>query len=469
MNTLLLRPTDVLFFRDGRPMTGSLAGHTAAWPMPNVVSAALHAALHRAGLDQVHVHRRGRSGRILSEDRDQDGRKFGSLTSAGPFPVQQVPGEPARWFFPRPADAQQAGSPAVTLRPVRGLHGLEDPWLQSSLPNPLEYAVASTVAPDKDNQPEPWISREAFVAYLGQTGSIVGTGHYVRDGELADREHQIGIGIDPTTQSAGQGEAVGRIYSAHYLRLREGWRLGVLASAQDKEAKADLLPKVIQADRHIVIGGQQRICTAELLADGHAAGRSLPLPRGQREGFTTREGRKLVKWVLLSPAVWPAIKEDSASGITAHSGGWLPNWIEPATGSVLLKAGATTRQPDEPRQQWRERVRRLDAIDARLVAAVVPKPLVVTGWSLGDARRGDDGRAGAKSTHLAVPAGAVYYFEAGSDEAATALADALNWQGRTQATEIENHRSTLMGEKGFGLGVCGTWNFYENVAGRPGN
>ncbi len=47
MTPIILHPTDVLFFRDGRPISGSLAGHGAAWPMPTVVNAALHAALHR--------------------------------------------------------------------------------------------------------------------------------------------------------------------------------------------------------------------------------------------------------------------------------------------------------------------------------------------------------------------------------------------------------------------------------------
>ena len=42
--------------------------------------------------------------------------------------------------------------------------------------------------------------------------------------------------------------------------------------------------------------------------------------------------------------------------------------------------------------------------------------------------------------------------------AAIALAAALNWHGGdTAGTTIRNRRSTLLGEKGFGLGVCGTW------------
>jgi hypothetical protein len=43
------------------------------------------------------------------------------------------------------------------------------------------------------------------------------------------------------------------------------------------------------------------------------------------------------------------------------------------------------------------------------------------------------------------------------------LAGALNWHGaESKPTVIKNRRSTLMGEKGFGLGVCGMWKFFED-------
>ena len=66
---------------------------------------------------------------------------------------------------------------------------------------------------------------------------------------------------------------------------------------------------------------------------------------------------------------------------------------------------------------------------------------------------------GAKSAHLAVPAGAVYYFEADSEDQAQKLASALNWHGSTteNPSTIINRRSTLFGEKGFGLGLCSEW------------
>jgi len=92
---------------------------------------------------------------------------------------------------------------------------------------------------------------------------------------------------------------------------------------------------------------------------------------------------------------------------------------------------------------------------------------VITGWSLGDdPDEADRKRGGAKSTLLAVPAGAVYYFEADSPSEAQALADVLNWHGKHQSGEprrIRNRRSTLMGEKGYGLGVCAPWNPYESI------
>lgn len=481
MNTLLLQPTDVLFFRDGRPMSGSLAGHTAAWPLPDVTNHALHAALHRAELEKqtgetLHQHRRGRSGQY-SEERD---RKFGSLLTAGPFPVDGT----GRWFFPRPKDAQVDGSTAVSLQPVRSLAnaGSDDPWLGSSLPAPLEYAVANTRPPEKESGGEAWISANAFSAYLHGQQFTDGS-HFLRDEAIADKEANLGIVVDPETQAAGQGSAAGKIYTAHYLRLRNGFRLGVLAEASDKvpgegEQRRDLLNLLLNGrPTQIVVGGQQRICSAEL-----KCAQPLPLPIGlssKNDFVPLANGKRAIKWVLLAPAVWPELPAGTSKRGTQtrfHPGGWLPNWICPETGAVLLRtvgdAERRRRRNLNYAGQGYATDENAEAISARLVAAIVPKPLVVTGWALPNpaADRAHDG--GAKSTHLAVPAGAVYYFEADSPEAALALANALNWhsaaKGQTPAAasptlQIKNRRSTLLGEKGYGLGVCGTWRPFGDV------
>jgi hypothetical protein len=471
MNTLVLQPTDVLFFRDGRPMNGSLAGHTAAWPLPDVTNHALHAALHRAGLDGVHPHRRGRSGHYSDNPEHRD-RKFGSLLTAGPFPVD---GE-GRWFFPRPKDAQANGSVEVTLCPAgfSTQAGGDQPWPGSSLPKPLQYAVANTHPPEKETGGEPWLSAAAFTAYLlGESFQSKSDGHvplYLRDTDIADTEHQIGIGIDPETGSVAESQ----FYSAHYLRLREGFRLGVFAKAMDKDFKehdGDLVKALLNGHPpQIVVGGQQRICTAEFC---EVTGK-LPLPCGlglSGEFHKLSNGHYAVKWVLLSPAIWPEIPARTSKRGTEtrfHPGGWLPNWICPETGVVLLRIVDDRERQRRRNKNYAGEGYRTDEnaaeIPARLVAAVVPKPLVVTGWAVSnpaDPERASDG--GAKSTHLAVPASAVYYFEADSAADAVALANALNWHGGSDGSEIKNRRSTLLGEKGYGLGVCGTWKPFRDV------
>jgi len=209
---------------------------------------------------------------------------------------------------------------------------------------------------------------------------------------------------------------------------------------------------------------------------------TLPLPKGlssRAEFGPLPNGKLAVKWVLFSPAVWPeipAMKKDGTAQ-NPHPGGWLPNWVflhwdaekrevmpDNRNGSVLLTSGQGVRKSQRTRSSTG------GPIAARLVAALVPKPIPVTGWALPNDTDRTEG--GAKSTHLAVPAGAVYYFEADSEADAVALANAINWHGPTNGTEIQNRRSTLLGEKGYGLGVCGTWEFFPdtaNSANSPGN
>jgi CRISPR-associated protein Cmr3 len=426
MNTLLLQPTDVLFFRDGRPMSGSLSGHGAAWPLPTVTNAALHAALHRAQIPEVHVHVPGRSSdeRDYSvENRNANGRIFGSLHTAGPFPVSPS----GAWLFPRPLDACELGSIVVTHGPLT-----EFARDLSSLPEPLLYPVANQAEPNKE-MPATWWTASAWLQYL--TGNKQDGVCFHKDSDFSDTEQNIGIGIDPDTATQDKK----RFYSAHYLRLRPDWKLGLFAEAMDKRKedpsqKHDLIPILLDTEKHLLVGGQQRLCSAEIQAN-----LPLAMPIGMSDGFAEHGGKCLVKWVLLTPAIFPKIGE--------HSGGWLPSWVD-KQGEVQLLDGPG--KNFAKRHGQREGMR----IHAKLVAALVGKPIPVTGYAL--ATKENNG-AGPKSTYLAVPAGSVYYFECTNSDEAKKLATALNWQGDTQGTSIKNRRSTLMGEKGFGLGACSTW------------
>jgi hypothetical protein len=454
MNPLLLTPTDTLFFRDGRPMDGALAGHGAAWPLPTVTNAALHAALHDASRSSLltgsahrHDHMRGTTRHLT------DARAFGSLTTAGPFPVSPA----GEWTFPRPLDLT-GGTLTPSLFPQIATGA-------SSLPTPLKATLVSNQPPTKHSPAKAWLSAADYTTYLTgdpKAQTQIPSAAY-DDDEIYLAESTIGIGIDASTGTTGQGEAQGKIYSAHSLRLRPDWRLGLLASTDEKQpdgTRRDLISQDLYArgKGHLILGGQQRVCSVE---SANAA--TPPLPRGRTAGFEkSPAGKYLVKWVLLSPAIFPAITAGISKRGTerkAHPGGWLPTWIDPESGKVLLET------IDEAE---RDRRRKLNYngqgytstpnIAAHLVAARTDKPLPITGWANGDASLGEDSQSGAKSTHLAVPAGSVYYFACESEAAAAQLAAALNWHGSdANPTTIRNRRSTLLGEKGFGLGVCGTW------------
>lgn len=446
MNTLLFDPTDVLFFRDGRPMSGSLPGHGAAWPLPTVTNAALHAALHRAqsagkiGEHCIHGHdHRSREGA-----GGKDSRWFGSLVTVGPFPVLAT----LEWLFPRPLDAdlgRELTSVGATFLP---LDSGARPGT-SSLPSPLAYPVANT-RPASKYKPANWWNRFAWEAYLGhQPGGPLALHD---ECDFSYSESSFGIGTCRDTDSQ-DGE---RFYSAHYLRMKPGCRIGLLAEANDKidgdsSNKRDLIQHVFPNSgtrTPVIVGGQQRACTVE-----RHCGDRLPLPTGLSRGFQQHNGRHLVKWILLTPAVFPQIND--------HQGGWLPSWVRQSDGQVMLKSGDTSRAGGEGRNAWRKRVSGMPEISARLVSAMVGKPAVVTGYALPNDAIGTTG--GAKPTHLAVPAGSVYHFECDSPEAAAALAAALNWHGNGDTSAIRNRRSTHFGEKGFGIGVCGSWSFHDGT------
>lgn len=448
INTILLQPTDVLFFRDGRPMEGSLAGHGSAWPLPNVIDAAFHAALHRSGLNG-HAHDQ-RYGDVRN---GSDNRKFGSLVTAGPFPVRSHADHDTTWFFPRPLDLIDKRL-IPTLLPTNCFDST-----RSSLPEPLKYAVANTLPPSKDTKPMEWLAAAAFQRYLDGGNENIKDEDVCADSDFSDTEATVGIEINSETGTAGQGESTGKIYSARYLRLRDDWHLGVFAKTQEKNGshhqREDLIRDLLKEPHQLLVGGQQRLCTATLQTNG-----PIPLPRGKIDGFEARDGKFLVKWILLSPAIWPEIPAQAKDGrpMNPHEGGWLPNWVCQTDGRVMLRSGER-RSRSYIGKHNRGFNSDANEIHARLVAAIIPKPIPVTGWAL--ANHIDRPEGGAKSTHLAVPAGAVYYFEADTQDEAKKLANALNWHGSdSDSNTIKNRRSTLMGEKGFGLGVCGTWRFY---------
>lgn len=443
MKQLLFTPDDVLFFRDGRPMQGASAGYGARLPEPHVLNGALHAACHRAfAHDQSagHIHRRRNRPRFGQQRSEQRTERFGALTCAGPFPVIQAGDGCSQWLFPCPADLQRPSTQPALL-PVDPAKFPGQPSLQGLWP------VANRYAPSKDPKPE-WLTEEAYAAYLNGDSDNRG---FVATASLFAAEYTVGIGIDPASGTTGDG----RIFTKAQLRLRDNCQLGAYGELPHSHEpnKPDLLAKLFPADGRICLGGELRTCTVQ--ASEPAAG--LRLPRGPRINGTR------VKWVLLSPAIFPYLPADRRAGKATHAGGWLPSWVEFRNGEYQVQlldgpGAAKAKRLKVPVGQ---------PIRARLVAACIGRPIPVTGWTnvFDDAEEFRYNQTGARSTLLAVPAGSIYYFEAADRDQAQRLADALNWHGAiadgAQPDRIVNRRSTLMGEKGYGLGVCGSWQAFS--------
>ncbi len=187
----------------------------------------------------------------------------------------------------------------------------------------------------------------------------------------------------------------------------------------------------------LILGGQQGISFTKRMK------MPLGMPISHVSGSSL-----LLRWTLLSPAVFPNTKENEAKGIKAHSGGWLPNWVDAETGQVMLPcASAPDRSTFKTRDEWRKAVAAMPKFKAKLVAARIGKPAAFSGWDM---------QTGPKPTFLAVPAGSTYVFECESQDERDRLSQALSWHGM-DACETKNRRSTLFGAQGYGIGVCSTF------------
>lgn len=410
MQPYLMRPRDILFFRDARPMGGASAGQGADWPLPSVLHSALISALHEAWpegseWESEHRHLNEREKEKFAKGRTSHMR-FGGLHAIGPFPSRN-----GIVFLPTPADLLPGGG---LMRPVR-IFGT------ANLPSPLLHPVAGDAPPSKEDVGA-WMPLESFRRYLA--GDLANS-ETVEAGELHVAESRPGVGIDPDTHANRDGV----FYQAEYLRLAEDVGMVFWAEAEARKhgqgEGVDLLDALLPPRQRIgtVLGGQRGVAWLERADIRTDIERFASAPAGSIR----------IKWVLLTPALF--------------DGGWRPDWIHD-DGRVLLR-----RLPDRAnfatRKAWREAAKDMPGIDARLVAARIPKPLAVSGWKLHmDA---DHAGGGAKPTRLLVPAGSVYHFECADAESATALVAQLHLKVKSQR----------LGEKGFGLGACGTWEYLE--------
>ena len=431
MPEYLLDPFDLLFFRDARPMAaGQGAGHGCRLPLPNTLHEALRAALLDRSDHQPagQAHSRNHfTKRAASTPVPVASSAFQSLQTRGPFlygcrerrpdddewsKVPERHKQPAL-RLPLPLDVVMADAQRlVTLR------------LETD-PNaaPLSLLPVSPAAPTK-NTPSGFWTPEQFTAYL--RGDEKGEFRPLAARFLFEPEQRVGVEIDNHTFAAREGQ----LYAATYLRPARSTRFWCSAVIADQRRTEEI--ELLDSLDLLPFGGERRLARLE---SNETVPRldpaALPAP-----DFAAMHCQR-VKWTLLTPAIF--------------AGGWRPGWIDADTFEVQLRR--IERKERAARRKARREGRKFDpttdnaaAIPARLVSVCLGRAQPVTGWDLV--------HHSAKPTQLAVPAGSVFYFECPTPGDAAALAEALHLRPRSDA----------LGEKSYGLGVCGTWKLFEPPA-----
>ena len=403
---ITMNARDVLFFRGAKPMEASAIGEGVNWPVPSVFHQALLSAFHRkwpkhqANWEQEHR---------LNKERDSNEKssfRFGALQTIGIFPRTKE-----GLYLPTPSDIQylnNEGRELCLLQPQE-LKGRGD------LPKPLTKALIKPGEASKKH-PSRWIPLKTFQSYL--SGNL----NEFNEAELYHTEYRPGIEVNAEHNTVEEGQ----FYLAEYMRLRDDVSLSGFAACQQSryagEGITDIVDLFIKDTDAIIMGGQQGFL--------HLSGEKVnPFHCSFKEPQDS--ACRFIKWILLSPAVF--------------TGGWLPSWVNRENGEVV-QYGKPPRQNGESRIQWRKRISEntTQEVLGRLVAACVPKPFVYSGWR----SYGGNGNTGVKPSRLCVPAGAIYYFEVSENSNAKNLISFLHGECK----------SDISAEKGFGFGVCGTWN-----------
>jgi len=424
MNTILIEPTDVLFFRDAIPMSaGQGKGAGCRLPFPSTLHEAFRASLLRArgetGLKKEIAGRpRGaaRKGNWHETSHETDvmiaSKAFRSLRTIGPLPWLPDKG----LLLPVPLDV--AFTPD-RLRLARLQLSAERPAPRSAT-RTSEFRPAClpmpTTPPDKHGQLSGWWTVGQYQDYLrGETSNANHRFRPLPTSELWAAEHRVGVQIDPASFASAER----RLYAGSYLRANKRTRFVAWTEIADPAQARNGEAAARQREREelgrldwLLLGGEFRLARL-----WHKSDDGQPIP--DLLGTLRRppeppadNGPCLLKWVLVTPAIF------------AH--GSLPGWCvdtrRDRPGGLRPVGQVCLDPPDHP-------------FCAHLISWCIGKPRTVSGWDVVEGR--------AKPTLLAVPEGSVYYFLCENPATAAALAQKLHWQPR----------SDFYGEKGCGYGL----------------
>jgi CRISPR type III-B/RAMP module-associated protein Cmr3 len=402
MPAYLIEPTDVLFFRDGIPMSaGQGRGAGCRLPFPSTLHEALRASLFaKHGRKEAESAFRPkdapRKGGWLGKGKSvtsTGSKEYQSLSVTGPLPWHKD----HRLLLPVPLDV--ALSPDKSrLQRLALLPQGETVDTGSFIP---AYVPAATSPPDKHGHLHGWWTIPQYLRYLnGTTEAEKDTFKPVPTDALWQPEHRIGLEIAPARSAAAEG----KLFAGSYLRMDNDVRICFQADLRDQKAALNGEGNALAALDWMLLGGDRRLARLHTSEEDPFAELRQPtaLPAGE-------DSPTILKWSLVTPAIF------------AH--GSLPGWCRDTkkdrAGGPLPVGQVCLDLPGK----------------AALVSWCLGRPQPVTGW--------DTLLDQAKPTQLAASAGSVYYFLCENRATAAELAKKLHWQPR----------SDHYGEKGCGYGL----------------
>ncbi len=356
---LFVEPLDVLYLR-GNEAFGGPGEHAEALmpPWPSVFSGAIRSALlARAGVDlgrftdEAAEHAHAEYAQVLGTPSEPGSFRLVHVSlarraSSGKFEA----------LLPMPADVVVLDHSKARVRVRCGPDG--EPRVKNEarrlrlvpkgdgqlpLAHSGELPALPLLAAKEQTKPSSgwWLTQAGWQEYW--EGTAPDPAHCVRARELWDTDFRLGIARDRETFTVAKG----RIYTTQAVALQPG--VGFLLGVQGCPAE------LLQGVDTLRLGGDGRGAHMELLPGDPTQSRKL----GENEPFLL---------FLLTSGLFP--------------GGWLPPGVRKNGSGYRLVC---------------------DGLQARLAAAVVPKPQVVSGWDLAAHR--------PKPAQRAVPAGAVYCFD----------------------------------------------------------
>ncbi|MDQ7795019.1 MAG: type III-B CRISPR module-associated Cmr3 family protein [bacterium] len=215
---LFLQPVDVWLFRDGRPFNRG-TDHRARCvfpPAPSVLQGALRSH-HIALCGGITAYLEGQSPAVEMAVGKPGENPPPSFRLRGPWLARRNSGGVDR-YFPLPADAVRIAGEYQRLHPatcegiLTDLQGLSLLWPPES------------VVPRKVGEEPVWVSEQTLSCYLG--GSAIPAEEVVRQSEFFVLESRVGIGRDPDTRAARQGD----LFEVEFVRPVEG--CGLLVEVQ---------------------------------------------------------------------------------------------------------------------------------------------------------------------------------------------------------------------------------------------